>query len=190
MTTNSMDCKSFESLWSDSFCYSSNSSSSYKMVKETCKRWQRKECSVHTLCPFLAIPLAGMLGASWHWQVSINSQQSSPWGCLHSLQGTTKPQSRAQRLLRDQFHSSFLLLSHTQAHCKVQQKTCLLGEQRTRAPSTLSLSWKSQMSPQDERLLLKAVCYAGICDLWRRGIQSSVRDKAWLLGDFCVAKFC
>ena len=44
------------------------------------------------------------------------------------------------------------------------------------------------MSHQDERLLLQAVCYAGICDLWRRGIQPRVRDEAWLLGDFLCSK--
>ena len=42
---------------------------------------------------------------------------------------------------------------------------------------------------EGERLLLRAMCYAGICDLWRRGFRFWVRDKAWLLGAFCVAKF-
>ena len=41
----------------------------------------------------------------------------------------------------------------------------------------------------DERLLLWAVCYTRIIDLQRRGFWSGVRDKAWLLGAFCVAKF-
>ena len=40
------------------------------------KKWPRKESSLHTLCPFLATPLEGMLSASWHWQVSINPQQA------------------------------------------------------------------------------------------------------------------
>ena len=40
-----------------------------------------------------------------------------------------------------------------------------------------------------ERLLLRAICYAWICDLQRTGFQSRVRDEAWLLGAFCVAKF-
>ena len=42
---------------------------------------------------------------------------------------------------------------------------------------------------EGERLLLRVMCYAGIRDLWRRGFRSVVRDKAWLLGAFCVAKF-
>ena len=41
----------------------------------------------------------------------------------------------------------------------------------------------------DERLLLWAVCYTRILDLQRRGFWSGVRDEAWLLGAFCVAKF-
>ena len=49
------------------------------MVKETRKSWQRKESSPHTY-PCLATPLAGVLGVSWHKQVSIlNPQQGSPW---------------------------------------------------------------------------------------------------------------
>ena len=44
-----------------------------------------------------------------------------------------------------------------------------------------------------ERLPLWAVCYAGIYtgnhDLHRGGFWSRIRDEAWLLGAFCVAKF-
>ena len=40
-----------------------------------------------------------------------------------------------------------------------------------------------------ERLLLRAMCYAGNCDLWRREFRSGVRDEAWVLGAFCVAKY-
>ena len=38
-------------------------------------------------------------------------------------------------------------------------------------------------------MLLRAMCYAGIRYSWRRGFQSGVRDKAWLLEAFCGAKF-
>ena len=145
------------------------------------------------LHPFLTSPLAGTLGAPWHWQVGINLQQGFPcWSCLWSLSGTTKPQNSAQWSLPGQLHISFLLLSHTRAHhrvSKVLQKMCLLGEQRTRTLSILTLSWRSQMSPQYEWLLLQDVYYTRICDLQRREFQSGVRDKAWLLGAFCVAKF-
>ena len=121
------------------------------MVKETRKKWLRKESSVHMLCPFLAIPLAGTLGASWNWQVVINPWQGSPWDCLQSLWTIMKPQSRAQCLLHGQLHISFMVFSHTQVHhrvSKVQQKTCLLGEWRTRAQSILTLSWRHRMTPK------------------------------------------
>ena len=73
----------------------SNSSGNYKMVKETRKSWPIKAYLVHMLCPFLDTLLAGMLGASWHWQVSTNPQQGSPWACLQSLWIFMKPQCRA-----------------------------------------------------------------------------------------------
>ena len=75
-----------------------------------------------------------------HSQVGIN-----PWQCFcHKL----------MRLLGN--HRAGLLtcfaqwVSFTQTHCrdsKVQQKTCLLGEQRTRAPSILTLSWRIPDKP-------------------------------------------
>ena len=96
-----------------------------------------------------ALPISGQspketLGASWHWQVGINPQRISAISCMRS------PCNRRAGHL-----TCFAQVCHsfTQANCrvsKVQQETCLLGEQRTRAPSILTLS----LSPQDERLLL------------------------------------
>ena len=61
------------------------------------------------LHPFLAIPLAGTLGVSWHWQVGINPSQGSPFGdCLQSLRGTLKLQRRAHHL----FHTGCVIHSH------------------------------------------------------------------------------
>ena len=108
------------------------------MVKETGKRWPRKGSLVHMLCPFLAAPLAGTLGVSWHWLVGIKPRQGFPFGdCLQSLRGTVKLQSRAGSSLA----SHRVCHSFTQAHhrfSKVQQKMCIIGEQRTRAPSILT----------------------------------------------------
>ena len=88
---------------------SSNSPHNYEMVKETRKRWPRKESSIHLLCPFVAAPLTGMFGVSWHWQVGINPWQGSPfWDCLQSLGGTAKPQSRTHHLL----HAGHVIHSH------------------------------------------------------------------------------
>ena len=142
-----MDHKSLESLWSDS-C--SNSPSNYKMVKETRKRL-RNESSVHTLCPSLASPLPGMLVVSWHWQVDTNPRQGFPFGgCLQSLRGTAKPQSRAH-------HSSCRVChSFTQAHrrvSKVRQKMCILISRQAKALNVLTFSWRFQTSLQDDSLL-------------------------------------
>ena len=70
-------------------------------------------------------------------------------------------------------------------------------------PVGVRLRWRSRMAcwqtntflepwPQaggGKRLLLRAVCYSRIGDLRKRGFWSEVRDEAWLLGAFCVAKF-
>ena len=99
------------------------------MVKETRKRWLRKESSVHMLRPFLAAPLAGTLGVSWHWQVSrnINPWWDSPFGGYpQSLQDTVKLQSRAQCSL----HAGRIIHSHKHTIELVKQKTCLLRKQR------------------------------------------------------------
>ena len=65
---------------------------------------------------------------------------------------TMEPQGRVPHLL----HAGHFIHSRS-AHCrvsKVQQKTCSLGEQRTRAPSILTLSWRIPDEPPNERLLL------------------------------------
>ena len=94
------------------------------MVKQTRKRWSRKWSLDHTLCPFLATPFTGMVGVSWHWQVGINPRQGSPFGgCLQSLQGTAKSQSRAHHL----FHTGRVIHSHKHTEELVKQKTCILS---------------------------------------------------------------
>ena len=93
-----------------------------------------------------ALPISGWslketLGDSWHWQVSI-----IPWQIFAISR---------MRLRETAEQGSSLALcsvchSFTQARCrvsKIQQKACLLGEQRTRAPSILTLSWRIPDEP-------------------------------------------
>lgn len=129
----------------------------------------------------------GMLCASWHWQVCIHPLRGSHWGCLQSLQGTMKLESRAQCSLHGQFHVSFILLSYTKAHhivSKVQQKMCLLVNKELECQTSLSCLEDSRWTPR-WMLLLWAVCYTRDHDLWRRGFPYRIRDEAWLWSFSC-----
>ena len=142
---------------------SSSSSGSYEMVKETRKCDQEKKAQSTHFAHFWLLPLQG---------------QWVPLGmvCLQSLRSIGKLQNMAQWLLHGQFHVSFMLFSHKQAHhgvIKVQQKMCLLGEQRTRAPSVLMLSWRSQMSP------LRWKVAATSCVLCRDSWPLEERNLIW-----------
>ena len=55
-------------------------------------------------------------------------------------------------------------------------------------PTTGTLTHRLSSLPL-EKLLLQAMCYTRIHDRRRRGFLSGIRDEAWLLGAFCVAKF-
>ena len=73
-----------------------------------------------------------------HWQVGINPQQ----GFCHKLYEVAAEPGFSLASLR-------VCHSFTQAHCRVsnvQQKACSL-EQRTRAPSILTLSWRIPDEP-------------------------------------------
>ena len=110
-------------------------------------------------------------GASWHWQVGITPQQvsaisrmRSPWNC------------RAGLLVSRRACHSF-----TQAHgrvSKAQQKTCSLREQRTKAPSILTLSCRIPDEPPRRKVVVKSRKYTGILGPRRRRIQSRARDEA------------
>ena len=101
---------------------------------------EKGEFSPHAL-PISGWSLKETLGDSWHWQVSI-----IPWQIFAISR---------MRLRETAEQGSSLALcsvchSFTQVHyrvSKVQQKTCLLGEQRTRAPSILTLSWRIPDEP-------------------------------------------
>ena len=113
--------------------------------------------------------------------LTLAGQYIPQWFCHKPYEVAMEPQIRTQLLLHTCLCISFNQ-SHTQAHCtvsKVKQKTCLLGEQRTRALNVFTLSW-NQTRPQDERLLLGAVNKAGILGLWRRAIWSgAISSCCW-----------
>ena len=105
------------------------------------------------------------------WQVSVINH-------MRSHRTAEQGSSLASRRV---FHS------FTQAHhrvSKVQQKTCSLGEQRTRAPSILILSWRIPNEPPGWKVVAEPWRDAGILGLWRRRVQSRARDKAWSLRAF------
>ena len=121
------------------------------MAKEARKMWPRKECLVHMIHPFLTTAPAGTLCASWYWQVGIDPPTNLPLGAAFSHYEA--PQNRRAGF-NTHFVANYMCLSccfHTQSHSrvnKVQQKTCLLGEQRARALSILTLSWDRGWAPK------------------------------------------
>ena len=122
------------------------------------------------------LPISGqfpkeILGASWHWQVGITLRQVSAISRMRS------PWNRRAGLLvsRKACHS------FTQAHgrvSKAQQKTCSLREQRTKAPSILTLSCRIPDEPPRRKVVVKSRKYTGILGPRRRRIQSRARDEA------------
>ena len=129
------------------------------------------------------LPISGQfpketLGASWHWQVGITPWKVSAisvWDhCGTAEQGSLLGSCRACH-------------SFTQAHrrvSKAQQKTCLLREQRTRAPNILTLSWRIPDEPPRWKVIVESREDIRILGPRRRRIQSRARDKAWSLRAF------
>ena len=75
--------------------------------------------------------------------------------------------------------------SFTQAHhrfSKAQQKMCSLREQRTRAPSILTLSWRIPDGPPRWKIVCESRRQDSCPRRWR--IQSGARDEAWSLRAF------
>ena len=104
------------------------------MVKET-ERFDR-ERRVRSTCfaHFWSVP-KGHIGCL----LALAGRYKLPTGFCHKpYEITVELQSRASHLL----HAGRFIHSHkhTRRVSKVQQKTCSLGEQRTRAPSILTLS--------------------------------------------------
>ena len=106
------------------------------MVKETKKfAWERSAWSIH-FAHFWSVPKGDI-----ECLLASAGRYKSLTGFCHKLYevtwGTTD--------LGSSLASCRACHSFTQAHCrvsKVQQKMCSLGEQRTRAPSILTLFWR------------------------------------------------
>ena len=151
-------------------------------------KWSKRLKSVTEKGKFgpYALPISGWfsketLGASQHWQVGINPRQVSAISCMRS------PWNPRAGLLT--CFTQGLSFIHTTHHrvSKVQQKTCSLGEQRTRAPSILTLSWRIPDKPPRWKLVAESLKDSGIlCVIQQRRsrIQFGARDKAWLLRAF------
>ena len=132
------------------------------------KFWPRKESTyfVH----FWPVP---------EWDIgcllALVGQYKPPTGFCH------KPYEVTMGALNRACHSFTQALRRIS---KVQQKTCLLGEQRTRAPSILNLSWRIPDKPPRWQVVAESRKDARILGLQRRGIQSRARDEAWSLRAF------
>ena len=152
------------------------------MVKETRKRWSRKvkfgphALSISGLSPCREVGCLLAL-AGWYkpptrlpfWLPSVIMKH-----CQTTEQGSSLASRRACH-------------SFTQSHhrvSKAQQKTCSLREQRTKAPSILTLSWRILDEPPRWKVVVESREYTGILGPRRRRIQSGARDEAWSLRAF------
>ena len=71
---------------------------------------------------------------------------------------------------------------------KVQQKTCLLGKQRTRAPSILTLSWRIPDDPPRWKVIAKPRrCWYS----WPPEEKNSIWSQRWglMAQSFCIIIF-
>ena len=148
------------------------------MVKETKKLDQeRRVWSIH-FAHFWSVP-KGDVGCL----LALAGRYKPPRGFCHKLyEVTAEQQSRALHLL----HTGRFIHSckHTVELVKCSRK-CSLGEQRTRAPSILTLSWRILDEPPRWKVVTEPHKDAGILGLQRRRIQSGARDEAWLLRALC-----
>ena len=88
-------------------------------------------------CPTLCDPVdCSLLGSSFQ---GILQARILEWVAISFSRGAPQPRDRTQvsRIAGRRFN-----LWSTREVSKVQQKTCLLGEQRSRASSILTLSWR------------------------------------------------
>ena len=134
-----------------------------------------------------ALPISGRLqketlGASWHWQVGINPWQVSSISRMRSLWNC-----RAGLLTCFTQGMSFIQHKHTIRVSKAQQKTCSLREQRTRAPSILTLSWRIL----DEPRRWKVVIESWRQDSWPPEKKNSIwgQRQGLIAQNFCAIEF-
>ena len=101
--------------------------------------------------------------------------------CHKLYEVTVEPQIRAAHLR----HSACFIHSHKHTVVsKVQQKTCSVREQRTRAPSILTLSWRILDKPPRWKVVAEPQKDTRILGLYRKRIQSGARYEAWSLRTF------
>ena len=151
------------------------------MVKETRKRWLRKERSTYSLyisgC-FLQRDLGCLLALAGRYKSSI---RFAFWGCLQLLWGTKKTQSRTHHLL----HSWCVIRSHKHTH-----RVSKLENVHTETAERLEF-WVFLSCPEDTGQAPKIITYGEwcqICDFWRR-FSFRTRSQAWSLNNFYVAEF-
>ena len=102
------------------------------MVKETEKFDQGRRVRSTHFAHIWSVP-EGDIGCL----LALAGWYNAPTGFCHKLyEITVEPQSRAPYL----FHAGHAIHSHKHTVSKAQQKTCSLREQRTKAPSILTLS--------------------------------------------------
>ena len=146
------------------------------MVKETRKRWARKESLVRMLRPFLVAPLKGTLGASWHWQVGINPWQAPLWG----LPSFTMRHHRTAELgsnLASHLLCAPLAFDHslTQAHHRVSKAENVFTRRTKQTELQVSLprledpGWAPKMIAYGER-------FCQVSGLWR--VNSGTKDRS------------
>ena len=135
-----------------------------------------------------ALPISGRflketLGASWHWQVGITPRQVSALSHMRSPWNSWDHQAKKGSLLASRRACHSLTQAHRRVS-KAQQKTCSLREQRTRAPSILTLSWRILDESPRWKVVVESHEDTGILGPRRRRIQSGARDEAWSLRAF------
>ena len=146
------------------------------MVKETKKfGWERRvwsTCFAH----FWSVP-EGDVGCL----LALTGQYKPPTGFCISLMRL--PGNRRTGLLTCFTQSiSFITQAHRRVS-KVQRKMCSLREQRTRAPSILTMSWRITDKPPRWKVVAESRKDAAVLGL-RRRIQSGARDEAGSLRAF------
>ena len=137
-----------------------------------------------------AFPISGWspkqtLGASWHWQVCIIPRQGS---CHKWYEITSEPKIGTQILL----HTCVpLSINHTHKHTielVMYSRKCVCQENKElELQATLPCPEESQMSSQDERLLLS---HERWWDSWPLEEKNSIWGQWWdlITPSFCVIK--
>ena len=136
------------------------------MEKFDRERRVRSTCFAH----FWSVP-EGDIGCL----LALAGRYNAPTGFFHKpYEITVEPQSRVLASRR-------ACHSFTQAHRRVnkaQQKMCSLREQRTKAPSILTLSCRIPDELPRRKVVVESRKYTGILGPRRRRIQSGARDEA------------